>query len=320
MKLKCLILSLFIVTGFCAQAQKKYKLKGGEYKSGKQRYRANTGNLKRSQTDIFPLDRTYRLSGWYASIGVTKMIPIKKGEGSATTTATSTSRGDTITTTSTTVSEYEAKGKGDFGILYADLGYFKSFNNPGFFHFWEVGLSYRVYKGSERFSGTSTSTGKIDSLGNIQTTSSTTAPDFVTSYNDRAVSLVAKITRHRHFSQYGFFQHSFGLNVDYFLNGEVLAPVPAGFETIYEPLYHSQINAQIGYRFGVGWKASPTLLIVPSIEIPFLTAYDFNKGIFAMPYFSTKQMPLIFTIRAMLLRKVKQECRTPTYNGPANFP
>jgi len=320
MNLKYLILSFFIITGLGAHAQKKYALKGGQYKTGKERYRSNSGTLKRNQTDVFPLDRTYRLSGWYGSLGVTYMLPVKKGEGSATTTTTSSTRGDTITVTNTTNAEYEAKGKGNIGIFYADLGYFKSFNNPGFFHFWEVGLSYRVYKGNESFSGTSTTTGRIDSLGNTQTASSTSEPNFVTNYNDRAVSIVGKITRHRHFSQYGFFQHSFGLNVDYFLNDAVTVAVPAGFETIYEPLYHSQINAQISYRFGLGWKASPNLLIVPSIEIPFLTAYDFNNGILAMPYFSTKQVPLIFTIRVMLLRNVKQECRTPTYDGPANFP
>ena len=320
MNVKCLLLSLFIIVGFCANAQKKHKLKGNTYKAGKQRYRANSGSLKDRRTDIFPLDRTYRLSGWFGSIGVTKMIPIQKGEGSATMTTTSSARGDTITTTNTTRSKYEAKGKGNFGIFYADLGYFRAFNNPGFFHFWEVGLSYRVYKGSESFSGTSTTTSRIDSLGNTLTTSSTSDPNFVTNYNDRAVSVVGKITRHKHFSQYGFFQHSFGLNVDYFLNDAVSVPVPAGFETIYEPLYHSQIHAQISYRFGVGWKATPNLLIVPSIEIPFLTAYDFNNGVLAMPYFSTKQVPLIFTIRVMLLRKVKQECRTPTYKGPSNFP
>lgn len=316
MKVKCLVLSLFIIVGFCANAQKKNKLKGGQYKSGKARYRSNTGSLKRNQTDIFPLDRNYRLSGWYASIGGTYMFPLNKGEGTDITTSTVQ---DTVKTfTNTTNATFEAKPKGKLGI-YADIGYWKSFNNPGFFHFWEVGLSYRQYKGSEEFVGTATTTQRFDSLGNVGTSTNTTDYAFTNAYSDQAVSLVAKITRHKHISRYVFFQHSFGLNADYFLSGSLTAPVPPGFENIYIPEYHAEIQAQINYRFGVGWKAAPNLLIIPSIEVPLLTVYPFENGKSSLAYFSTRQYPIIFTIRAMLLRPLKQECRTPNYKGPSNF-
>ncbi|MEQ8324797.1 MAG: hypothetical protein RIC15_05775 [Vicingaceae bacterium] len=318
MKVNHLIFIVLLLYSLDGIAQKKYKLKGGTYNSGKERYRSNPGTLKRYKTDVFPLDREYRLSGWFASIGGTYMYPIKKGEGSD---VTSTSFSDTIRSINTTTNaRFEEKPKGRIGLIYADIGYWRAFNNPGFFHFWEVGASYRVYKGSADFSGSSTTTQRVDSSGVVVSNTSSQDYQFGNSYSDQAVSLVLKITRHRHFSSHGFMQHSFGLNADYFLSSSPEIPaVPPGFENIYEPSYHSQIQAQLSYRFGIGWRVAPTVLVIPSIELPLITAYDFENGKSSLPYWSTRQYPIIFSVRVMLLRRLRQECRTPTYKGPNDF-
>ena len=105
------------------------------------------------------------------------MIPISGGEGDQLISIADTSM----------QMQYESKGKGGLG-LYADIGYWKSFANPRFFHFWEVGLSYRQYKGSEDANGSATT--RIDSSGVVS--SNTNYYNWSNSYNDQAVSLVAK--------------------------------------------------------------------------------------------------------------------------------
>ena len=132
-------------------AQKKYQPKGGQYGGKKNKYRTSSSHLKRNRTDIFPLEPEFNLNGWFGSIGGTYMIPWKDGEGGSAETYQ-----DSLITYNRN-SSFTGSPSGKLGF-YLDLGYFHSFQEPlwGLFHFYEVGLSYRMYKGSEDFSGTIT--------------------------------------------------------------------------------------------------------------------------------------------------------------------
>ena len=301
------IFALTIISlGHSVYAQ-DYSPKGGRYGGSKTKYRSHSSTLKRNSTDVFPLDPDFRLNGWFAAIGGTYMFPMAKGEGSY------YNKQQINDSTLEVFADYNSKPKGKLGI-YAELGWFHSFQNPGLFHFLDLGISYRQYKGSESFSGTR-KTAITDTLGNKVFGAPVNIEETDT-YSDQIISFVANLTNHYHFSRYGFIQNTIGTNVDYFLSSSRSAgPVFPG----YEAKFPTDIQAQLHYRFGVGWKASRTLLVIPSVEIPALTIYSFDNFKSSLPYFSTRHYPILFSIRFMFLRPIKEDCVVPEYDGPSNF-
>jgi len=280
-----------------------YMPKGGKYGGKKTKYRRTSHSLKRNRTDVFPLDPDFKLNGWFGALGGTYMFPIRSGEESY------YSNQQFNDTTLETFSEYKSKPSGKLGF-YLELGWFHSFLNPKFFHFLDVGLSYRQYKGAESFEGDYWNV-ITDSTGNSINSPITNVVS-EDNYNDQIVSLVANLTHHFHFSRYGFIQNTIGLNTDYFFSSSRSggADFPG-----YEAKFPAEIQAQLHYRFGVGWKATPTLLIIPSIELPILTAYPFDDFKSSLPYFTTRHYPILFSVRFMFLRKVSEDCVVPTYDG-----
>lgn len=298
-----LISFLFLATTY----SQKYSPKGGKYGGKKTKYRRSSSTLKRNPTDVFPLDPDFRLSGWYAALGGAYMYPI--GSSGESYTAKNTFNDTTIRYDGS----YSGEPNGKLGI-YAEIGWFRSFQNPTFFHFFDVGLSYRQYKGGEDFSGNVSST-FIDTLGN-ETLIGEQAYSSGPTYSDQLISLHASIANHFHFSRYGFVQNAIGINVDYFFgksrSGGTLMP---GLESVFP----EDIQAQLNYRLGVGWKATPTLLIIPSVEVPILTVHKFEEFKSSLPYFTTRHFPILFSIRVMLLRRIGEDCVVPEYDGPSNF-
>ena len=300
-----LLLVALIVSNF-AVAQ-DYNPKGGRYGGKKTKYRSASGSLKRNSTDVFPLDPDFKLNGFYGALGGTYMFPWKSSDQNYYEQQTFND------TTMELYSSYTGKASGKLGI-YAEAGWFHSFQNPPLFHFLEVGLSYRQYKGAEDFSGTQR-TVYSDSLGKEigRTSSSLSQTD---NYSDQIVSLNFRLTHHWHFSRYGFIQNSLGTNVDYFFStSRSDGPVFPG----YEAKFPFDILGQINYRLGVGWKASPTILVVPSVEVPLLTVFEFDQFKSALPYYSSRHYPIIITIRVMFLRRISEDCVVPKYDGPSDF-
>jgi len=304
--IRYLIFSLVFFFSLSISAQ-DYMPKGGVYKGKKSKYRKPSSHLKRRRTDVFPLDPEFSLNGWFAAFGGTYMFPIRSSNE---TYYTIQQFNDT---TLETFAEYEGKPKGKLG-LYAELGWFHSFENPSIFHFFDVGISYRQYKGGEEFTGEYRSK-MTDSLGN-SFNGPTTMVSQSDNYSDQIISVVGNLTNHYHFSEYGFIQNTIGLNVDYFFSTSRTGGASFPGYTVEFP---AQIQAQIHYRFGVGWKASKTLLIIPSVEVPILTAYPFDNFKSSLPYFSTRHYPILFSIRIMLLRPLSEDCVVPEYDGPSNF-
>lgn len=300
------VLFLSICFSLSISAQ-KYMPKGGRYDGKKSKYRKPSSVLKRNPTDVFPLDPDLSLNGWFAALGGTYMIPMGSSN------ETYYTKQQFNDTTMETFAEYEGKPSGKLGI-YAELGWFHSFANPYLFHFFDVGISYRQYKGGEDFTGAYKSK-FTDSLGNVFDGPTTTVSQS-DNYSDQIVSVVGNITNHYHFSRYGFVQNTLGLNVDYFFSTSRSGG--ASFPG-YEAEFPSEFQAQIHYRLGVGWKASRTLLIIPSVEVPILTAYPFDDFKSSLPYFSTRHYPILFSIRVMLLRPISEDCVVPQYDGPSNF-
>lgn len=305
MKSGVIIFILFFI--FSSSNAQQYNPKGGSYGKKKSKYRTSSSRLKRNPTDVFPLDQEFKLNGWFAAIGGTYMLPMSSGEEN---TYVKQAFNDS---TVEQFGNYTGKPSGKLGIYLAG-GWFHSFQNPSFFHFMDVGISYRQYKGSEDFSGSYNSI-LTDTLGN-EIDRGSNSVNQTDNYSDQILSLDVNFTHHLHFSRYGFIQNTIGVNADYFLSkSRDAGPVFPG----YTATFPNDIQAQIHYRFGVGWKATPTLLIIPSVEIPVLTGYEFDSFKSSLMYFSSRHYPILFSVRFMFLRRMSEDCIVPEYDGPSNF-
>lgn len=290
MKYPKVILLFLLMLPLLVVAQKRKTKQGSQYGGGKSKYRASSSTLKRNKTDVFPLDRTFRLGGLYAGLGVTKLFPMSSGSGES--------------TLNDTTYSFEADPKGKFG-LYVEAGWFHSFQNPSIFHYMDFGLAYKQFKGEETVNG-----------------GYTAQPDVSQSFaalhefSEQIVSASFNLTNHRHFSRYGFITNSLGVNIDYTLSrkAEQQLDFPG-----YVSTFHEDYFAQLHYRLGVGWKASPTVLVIPSVELPFLNVYPFDSGKSSLEFYSSRHYPVIFSVRVMFLRPMNDDCNVPNYEGPSNF-
>ncbi len=269
----------------------KYRAKGKKYGGAKSNYRSSSSTLKRNSTDVFPLDPNYRLGGPWAAVGITRMISYGKETGDE--------------TLNDTMYSFESTA-GDKMGFYIAAGWYHSFARASWIHFIDGGVAYKRFSGNETFAG------RIEA-----------APDFGFNvdrsyeYQINNATVEINATHHRHFSRYGFTQHSLGLNFDYAFSSTRTDYIAFPGS---EPKNFDNAVLQLHYRLGIGWKASPSLLVIPSIETPLLTALPFNEWLPGIPNFNSMQQPLIISIRVMLLRKLNEDCNVPIPDGAISPP
>lgn len=102
-------------------------------------------------------------------------------------------------------------------------------------------------------------------------------------------------------SMYNFIDQSIGLNVDYRIYGGKEDPdytPPAGYNN------QGKLVAQLNYSIGWGIKLRDGFFIIPTIQTPILTAFEwsgFNPG---HKWFNSRYQPTIFTVKfGWLFRK-----------------
>jgi len=98
--------------------------------------------------------------------------------------------------------------------------------------------------------------------------------------------------------QNGFLQNSLGLNVDYKFLGAGSSP----------------FIAQLHYKIGYGYKPNDKWLIIPSLEFPLMSFYPGIPNPM-LQYFSSRYLPVIFSVRLMRIKKKTEDC--PPVGNPA---
>lgn len=112
----------------------------------------------------------------------------------------------------------------------------------------------------------------------------------------------------KQFSDFGFFQNSVGVNVDYRFSSEMRyndrdLPITT--------MISDGFAAQINYRFGIGFKLTQNLLLVPSAETPILTVIQFDDMKSTMGVFNSRYRPILFRLSVYLLdKKAGRACPT----------
>lgn len=173
---------------------------------------------------------------------------------------------------------YEADGKWN---LFLEAGAHKIFKYPGFFRSMDFGLAYKGLSGKETYYSPN-----IEGDG---------------SFSEQQALAFFNINNVYEISNPWFIQNSFGLNFDYRFGQSLQAS--SGFNE----QFPGNMELNIHYKLGVGFKATKYLLVIPSVETPllgFLNKLPFpNKY-----YFNSWYQPLIFSIRFVFLGKAKEEC------------
>lgn len=124
------------------------------------------------------------------------------------------------------------------------------------------------------------------------------------SFNFGSVFLRADAHNVIQLSKYTFIDQSLGFNIDYRIyggkdkqaEGKYLSPLASDNQ--------SKFVAQIHYTFGLGFKLKDGLFVVPTVQTPVLTMFQWNKFNPSHKWFNSRYQPVIFTVKlAWLLPK-----------------
>lgn len=242
--------------------------------------------LRKNRGDVFPLDRELRKGGLLIAPGLTYTLAGSKSENS-------------ITEVDTTYN-YKADPSGKLGFM-LHLGWFHSFENPQLIDYIDFGLSYKYFSGAEKYN----SQVSVNSFPPTEFESNNT-------FKDHNLGVFFNATNTYNYTANAFISNSLGANFDYIFieNRNRSNSYP-----IQEEEFQNLSTAQLHYKIGFGFRVSKKLLIVPSVETPILSVYQFDNGKSTLKYFSSRYRPILFTLQFYFLREKGVDCNAPTYNG-----
>jgi hypothetical protein len=196
--------------------------------------------------------------------------------------------------------KYVADPKGKFGAL-AEIGMFKMTERK-FINYRDFGLTWKWFRGGEDYT-------QETYTNDVLTTSSTTEG----SYRDHLISAHFNLGFRFDASESLFYVNGLGLNADYHLiKGRTPTPeIPGNTDYVAGP---NTFLGELHYFFGIGFKASKRLIIMPIIETPILAMLPFNHIKSTHPFSRTRARPFLLKIRFMFLKKGSKSC--PKVSNP----
>jgi len=236
---------------------------------------------KKKPVDPFPKPPRFNQKGWFFAPGFTQSL------------INPTIKTQDILQTNDTIKRSTFDEKGNLRG-YFEVGKYNVINNLYFFRYLDYGLAYKNYAGVENF----------DESLNVSDVSIPVASGQNT-FSDHYVSLFFNMSNIIPVKNKIFLQNSFGVLGEWaFLsNRNNLQPSVNATQN-----FPSKIKAELTYKFGVGYKYSDFLLIVPSIQTSILNVLPRDGFNFTMPYFSSQYKPFIVSLRFIFLstQKVKK--------------
>lgn len=288
-----ILLFAFLAIPAMGQKTKKHAKRQGKKEKGKhQEYLYK--NKKRNDFDVFPLENQYRLGGWLFGLGPTFMLPYPGDKDEQVSSTTDSLNPPLILSTN-----YDTRPRGLPGIM-LELGWFHSFRRPRGIEYIDVGLSYKMLNGYEKYT--------TQQWINNQMLSEIEARQ---AFSDHFLSLNLNAVSQRHINEKLFITNALGINFDYTLipgrSGGLALPKNGAVQ------FPVQTPLQLHYKFGFGIRAKERLLIVPTLEMPVFNILAFTHIVSTHPYFNSRYRPMLLSVRFMFIRKAKNDC-PPVYN------
>lgn len=235
---------------------------------------------------------SYRKHGLEFSFGPTyTFTPVKPLEGEM--------RVNTHTPTMDSTLNYSLETKGRLGA-FAEIGMVHITKRPRkVIHYFDWGIGFKLLGGAEIarttvYDSRDSILGVLDGQG-----------EFYNGY------LYGRFSMHSVFqmNEHLFLDNSLGFNVDYLaMPGN---QVYDGYRPPIEQKFQGDVTAQLNYALGLGIKPNINkgFFIIPTIELPFFTAYEWNGGTPQFHWFSSKYYPAMVKLRLVwLFRKHPDDC------------
>lgn len=244
--------------------------------------------------DVFPVDRRWRQGGFTWGIGLNYPMPYP-GQQNRQNISDSSGR--------VFIYQYKVKGLGK-PALNAEVGWFHSFKRPFYFHYFDVLLTWRWWRGAE----TVVSEMQNSSTGQVLVT------EEKGKFSDHTIGLSINLINQYAVSADAFFIHGPGINVDYFL----ITTRQATFPLLQADYYSPPVGlGQIHYKIGWGWVIKNRWLIIPTLETPVFQIMPFRHIYATLNYYHSRYRPFLLHIRILLLRKKRNDC--PPVINPAGI-
>ena len=197
--------------------------------------------------------------------------------------------------------KYIADPKGKFGAL-AEIGMFKM-TERRFINYRDFGLTWKWFRGGEDFT--------TETYTNDEVTSSVSTEG---SFGDHLISGHLNFGYRFDASDKLFYVNGLGINADYHLiKGRTATPqIPNNEDYVAGP---DAFVGELHYFFGIGFKTSSRLIIMPIIETPILALMPFNHIKSTHPYNNTRLRPFMLRVRFMFLKRGSKSC-PKVYGNP----
>ncbi len=239
--------------------------------------------------DIFPKFGNYERKGWIISPMITQTIgPIKDQKQRLFLT------GDSVYDI-----DYNAKGKTAFGI---EVGRFYSVDNSWLISYLDFTVGVKMLQGAEKF------TAILDDPDRVSPYTLSGDGIFSQMYATASFNL----NNAQKLSKSVFLKNTLGVNADY------LVSESQEYNTRGLPVRGAnpgQFVFQAHYSIGVGVRLSQNIMVVPSVETPIVTFYEYDDLKSTLAVFNSRYRPFLFKLTFMVLDK-KPGRKCPTRKKP----
>ena len=241
---------------------------------------------QRKKPPLVVMDGHYKMGGWHFAPGMSYTFSRFKNS-----TETLYQGNDTL---------YEGMfDPGGRPGLYFEVGRYRLFKYGTLFNYMDYGLAFKQVGGKESFDGEIIRESS-SSLISEHSTSGAFKHSYITgNFNLNGVLQTA---------DYNFIQWSLGLNADYRVIDRTTF---SGSDAYMNQVNMGELVAQAHFKLGYGFKWSDKLFIIPTLETPIITFYQWNGTRTVYPMFSSKYRPVFLTIRfAWLSKPNNKDCPT----------
>lgn len=244
-----------------------------------------SAQFQQNRSDIFPKYGNYQNKGWIFNPGMTYMMPGFKNVN------------ETHWVGSDSSYNIEYSGKGNMGVM-IEFGRFVAMDNSKFISYIDYTIGGKMLKGTESYTATlnsDTQSNEISGIGNFSRTYITASFNATNTYA---------------FSKEMSMHNSLGFNLDYeFASAYDYDDGGLGIGEVTP----ADLLLQFHYKLGFGFKASKNLFIIPSVETPLITLFEYDDLKSTTQVFNTRYRPLLFRLTFMLLDD-KADRKCPTKN------
>ncbi len=242
---------------------------------------------------LVPFDGRVKLSGWYIGPGLSYTFtrPFNTEED--------------IFKGNDTLYRATTDPSGRVG-LYFEAGRYHIFRYGVLFNYIDYGLAFKQIRGRESY------TGRVMAESNSALLLRTEGEG---TYSHSFVTAHLNFNNIIQLGDYSFLQSTLGLNLDYrVISGQSYSHNSA-LGALHTPYNPSAFMAQLHFKLGFGYKLSDHLFVIPALETPILSFYEWENGRSSYPMFGSRYRPVFLSLRFAWLRKPKNDC-PPVYGNP----